>query len=106
MLALGTRFSERATRSSDKKAALDVTGRSAKGWTLKIPQKMAHVDIDAAEFNHNYPTQIGVHADARDFLQKLLAELGRENSNPPSAAKSKLRSSRIARAWRSERGFR
>ena len=82
MLALGTRFSERATRSSDKKAALDVTGRSAKGWTLKIPQKMAHVDIDAAEFNHNYPTQIGVHADARDFLQKLLAELGARKFKP------------------------
>jgi acetolactate synthase-1/2/3 large subunit len=82
MLALGTRFSERATRSSDKKAALDVTGRSAKGWTLKIPQKMAHIDIDAAEFNHNYPTQIGVHADARDFLQKLLAELGARKFKP------------------------
>jgi len=82
MLALGTRFSERATRSSDKKAALDVTGRSAKGWTLKIPQKMAHIDIDAAEFNRNYPTQIGVQADARDFLQKLLAELHARKYKP------------------------
>lgn len=82
MLALGTRFSERATRSTDKKAALDVTGRSAKGWTLKLPQKLVHVDIDAAEFNRNYPAQIGVQADARDFLQRLLAELQARKFSP------------------------
>jgi acetolactate synthase-1/2/3 large subunit len=75
MLALGTRFSERATRSTDKKAALDVTGRSAKGWTIKIPQNLIHVDIDPAEFNHNVPAAQTVHADARDFLQRLIAEL-------------------------------
>jgi acetolactate synthase-1/2/3 large subunit len=75
MLALGTRFSERATRSTDKKAALDVTGRSAKGWTIKIPKNLIHVDIDPAEFNHNVPAAQTVHADARDFLQKLIAEL-------------------------------
>jgi acetolactate synthase-1/2/3 large subunit len=75
MLALGTRFSERATRSTDKKAALDVTGRSAKGWTIKVPKNVIHVDIDPAEFNHNVPAAQTVHADARDFLQKLIAEL-------------------------------
>ena len=75
MLALGTRFSERATRSTNKKAALDVTGRSAKGWTIQLPKTMVHVDIDSAEFNHNYPTQLGVQGDVREFLQKLLTEL-------------------------------
>ena len=82
MLALGTRFSERATRSTSKKAAVDVTGRSAKGWTLQIPKKMAHVDIDPAEFNRNYPTQVGVQADVRDFLQELLAELHARKFKP------------------------
>ena len=82
MLALGTRFSERATRSTDKKAALDVTGRSAKGWTIRIPKTMVHVDIDAAEFNHNYPTQLGVQADAREFLQALLGELRARKFSP------------------------
>ena len=75
MLALGTRFSERATRSTDKKAALDVTGRSAKGWTIKIPKNLIHVDIDPGEFNHNVPAAQTVHADARDFLRKVIAEL-------------------------------
>lgn len=82
MLAFGTRFSERATRSTDKKAALDVTGRSAKGWTIRIPHKLAHIDIDAAEFNRNYPAQIGVQADARDFLLKLLTELQARKFRP------------------------
>jgi acetolactate synthase-1/2/3 large subunit len=82
MLALGTRFSERATRSTNKKATLDVTGRSAKGWTIQMPKTMVHVDIDAAEFNHNYPTQLGVQGDAREFLQKLLAELRARKFSP------------------------
>ena len=89
MLALGTRFSERATRSTDKKAALDVTGRSAKGWTIKIPKNLIHVDIDPAEFNHNVPAAQTVHADARDFLQKLIAEL--------KARKYKLSEPRVER---------
>jgi acetolactate synthase-1/2/3 large subunit len=82
MLALGTRFSERATRSTHKKAALDVTGRSARGWTLKIPQQLVHVDIDPAEFNRNYPAQLAVHADAREYLQKLVAELQARKYRP------------------------
>ncbi len=83
MLALGTRFSERATRSTDKKAALDVTGRSAKGWTIKIPEHLIHVDIDPGEFNHNVSAAHAVHADARDFLQKLIAELKARKYKPP-----------------------
>jgi acetolactate synthase-1/2/3 large subunit len=75
MLALGTRFSERATRSTDKKAALDVTGRSARGWTIRMPKTLIHVDIDPAEFNRNCAAAQTVHADARDFLQQLVAEL-------------------------------
>jgi acetolactate synthase-1/2/3 large subunit len=76
MLALGTRFSERATRSTDKSAALlDVTGRSARGWTIKMPPTVIHADIDPGEFNRNVPTQLPIHGDAKDVLQALLAEL-------------------------------
>lgn len=76
MLAIGTRFSERATRSTDKSAALlDVTGRSARGWTIKIPPQLIHCDIDPKEFNHNVPAQLTIHGDAKDVLVAILAEL-------------------------------
>ena len=84
MLALGTRFSERATRTRRKDAEADVTGRSAKGWTIRIPEKLIHVDIDPAEFGLNVKPQLAVHGDARDVLQKLLAVL-RGKKMPPRA---------------------
>ncbi|MBX9810042.1 MAG: thiamine pyrophosphate-binding protein [Burkholderiales bacterium] len=76
MLALGTRFSERATRSTDKSAALlDVTGRSARGWTIKLPAQLIHADIDPSEFNRNVPAQLTIHGDAKDVIARLLAEI-------------------------------
>lgn len=84
MLALGTRFSERATRTRRKDAEADVTGRSAKGWTIRIPQQLIHVDIDPAEFGLNVKPQLAVQGDARDVLQKLLAVL-RRKALPPRA---------------------
>ncbi len=75
MLALGTRLTERTTRSRRKDAESDVTGRSAKGWTMRIPKKLIHADIDAAEFNLNYPAELTVLGDAKDVLVKLIAAL-------------------------------
>lgn len=82
MIALGTRFSERATRTRRKDAEADVTGRSAKGWTIHIPQKLIHVDIDAGEFGRNVKPHMTIQGDARDVLQKLLAAL-RAKPMPP-----------------------
>lgn len=82
MLALGTRFSERATRTRRKDAEADVTGRSAKGWTIRIPLKLIHVDIDPAEFGLNVKPQLAIQGDARDVLQKLIAVL-RAKPMPP-----------------------
>ena len=76
MLALGTRFSERATRTRRKDAEADVTGRSAKGWTIRIPKQLIHVDIDPSEFGKNYQPSLAVQGDARDVLQRLLKLLG------------------------------
>jgi acetolactate synthase-1/2/3 large subunit len=59
MLALGTRFSASAT------------GR----WTLQIPPNLIHVDLDAANFDLNYPTRVRVRADAKAALQALIAQL-------------------------------
>lgn len=75
MLAIGTRFSERATRTRRKDAEADVTGRSAKGWTVRMPKTLIHVDIDTGEFGKNYTPTLAIHSDARDALKKLLAAL-------------------------------
>lgn len=76
LLALGTRFSERATRTRRKDAEADVTGRSAKGWTIRIPKQLIHVDIDESEFGKNYKPTLAVRGDAREVLQQLLQRLG------------------------------
>lgn len=75
MLALGTRFSERATRSTDSSASRDAIGRSTEGWTVRIPANLIHVDIDPGEFGKNYPPKLAVQADARVFLRRLLDAL-------------------------------
>lgn len=75
MLAVGTRFSERATRTRRKNAEADVTGRSAKGWTIRLPKTLIHVDIDPEEFGKNYSPSLAVHGDAKDALKQLLAAL-------------------------------
>ena len=82
MLGIGTRFSERTTRTRRKDAEADVTGRSAKGWTMRFPKRLIHVDIDPAEFNRNYPAELTVQADAKDFLQKLIPLLRARLKSP------------------------
>jgi acetolactate synthase-1/2/3 large subunit len=82
MIALGTRFSERATRSRRKDAESDVTGRSAKGWTIRIPEKLIHVDIDAGEFGKNVKPHLTVQGDAKAVLQKLISVLRSEIVSP------------------------
>lgn len=62
ILALGTRFDDRATSAW------------LPGFTYNIPPtKLIHVDIDAAEIGRNFRPEIGVIADAKLFLQQLLA---------------------------------
>jgi acetolactate synthase I/II/III large subunit len=62
ILALGTRFDDRATSAW------------LPGFTYNFPKtKLIHVDIDAAEIGRNFPPELGVIADAKLFLQQLLA---------------------------------
>jgi acetolactate synthase-1/2/3 large subunit len=62
ILALGTRFDDRATSAW------------LPGFTYNIPpSKLIHVDIDAAEIGRNFRPEIGIIADAQLFLQQLLA---------------------------------
>lgn len=41
-------------------------------WSLPLPQRRIHVDLDPAEIGRNYPTEFGVVGDARAALRSLL----------------------------------
>jgi acetolactate synthase-1/2/3 large subunit len=61
LLAIGTRFDDRATSSW------------IPGVTYSIPPtKLIHVDVDPQEIGRNYPPEIGIVADGHVFLQQLL----------------------------------
>jgi acetolactate synthase-1/2/3 large subunit len=62
ILALGTRFDDRATSAW------------LPGFTYNFSStKLIHVDIDAAEIGRNFPPELGIIADAKLFLQQILA---------------------------------
>jgi acetolactate synthase-1/2/3 large subunit len=62
ILALGTRFDDRATSAW------------LPGMTYRIPPtRLIHVDVDAAEIGRNFQPAIGIVADARVVLEQLLA---------------------------------
>ena len=44
-------------------------------WTLPIPERLIHIDIDPTQPGKNYPAEIGIHADAKLALAALTAAL-------------------------------
>ena len=68
LLALGTRFSQRATKQ----------------WTLPIPSEIIHCDIDPEEFGRNYAPTATVEGDAKIILHGLINSL--DESKIPKAA--------------------
>jgi acetolactate synthase-1/2/3 large subunit len=63
VIALGARFDDRSASSW------------MPGYSWNFPAaKLVHVDVDHAEIGRNYPPDLGILADARVFLQQLLAE--------------------------------
>jgi len=74
ILALGTRFDDRATSAW------------LPGFTYNIPpSKLIHVDIDAAEIGRNFRPEIGIISDAKLFLQQLLAARSADSDSGRSA---------------------
>ena len=62
MLAVGTRFSS----------------LSMKHWTLRVPETLIHVDIDAEVIGKNYPAKVGIQGDAKSVLRRILDGLQRK----------------------------
>ena len=66
VIAIGARFDDRSASSW------------MPGYSWNFPAtKLIHADVDPDELGRNYPPDIGVLADARTFLQQLLAEIER-----------------------------
>lgn len=74
MLAVGVRFAEICTGS----------------YGAEPPEKLIHVDINDKAIGANYPTRVGIHADARDALpalaDALAAAAGARDSQAKKAA--------------------
>jgi acetolactate synthase-1/2/3 large subunit len=59
VIAVGTRFSQRATKQ----------------WSVKMPADIIHIDIDRGEFGRNYAAKATVEGDAHAILQAMLTSL-------------------------------
>lgn len=64
VLALGTSFGWATTRA----------------WTLELPKRLVHVDVDEAELGKHYDAELAVRASVDDFLGLLNATLPRTGS--------------------------
>lgn len=69
VVAVGARFDDRSASSW-------IPGYS---WNFPHTQ-LIHVDVDHAELGRNFPPTLGILADARTFLQQMLAELGQRGA--------------------------
>lgn len=56
LMAVGCRFSQVSTAS----------------WKLPMPKALAHIDVDRTEIGRHYPVTLGIHADAKLALSRLL----------------------------------
>ena len=62
VIAIGARFDDRSASSW------------MPGYSWNFPAaKLVHVDLDHAEIGRNYPPDLGILADARTFLEQLMA---------------------------------
>ncbi|MBI3132034.1 MAG: thiamine pyrophosphate-binding protein [Acidobacteria bacterium] len=59
LIAVGTRFQASMTRN----------------WSMELPGKLVHIDVDPGVIGLNYPAEVAVRADARASLRGLLERL-------------------------------
>ena len=67
IVALGVRFSDRATGNKDKFSA---------------GKNIIHIDVDTAELNKNIPATLCIHSELGYAVKRLLAELGDCGKHP------------------------
>jgi len=74
--AQGTRAAERAFKEVDVVLAVGVkySENSTASYAIPKHDKVVHVDASAANIGRNVPACVGVHADARLFFDRLVAD--------------------------------
>ncbi|GAB7007431.1 thiamine pyrophosphate-binding protein [Nocardioides sp. AN3] len=55
-------------------------------YTIPVPSAHVQVDVDPAALGRVFPVTLGVVADAREFLEAVIAELAAVRTQPPSVA--------------------
>ena len=85
ILAVGTRLAEANSSSWDPR------------YTFAIPPtRLIHIDIDPAEIGRNYPTELGVVADAKNALGMIVAA-AKEHKHPTrQGLREKIKQGRAA----------
>jgi len=83
--AIGCRFSEVGTGS----------------YGVTIPGDLIHIDIDPEVPGRNYPAELPVIADSKDFLQAVLAGLGSPTGLPDASLRAHIRRghARVLARW-------
>jgi thiamine pyrophosphate-dependent acetolactate synthase large subunit-like protein len=76
LVAVGTRLSYFPTRA----------------WTVQLPPRVVHIDVDAAVIGRNYPVEIGMVADARLAVEAILERLPESAGRDGEAIVERVRS--------------
>jgi len=73
---------------------------STGSYGITLPDRTIHVDIDANVLGANFPIELGIQADARDFLTALLASLDDQPFAQSNSIQHKLRAAhnKVSRA--------
>lgn len=74
VLALGAKFSDRSTNN----------------WTTQYSKNLIHVNIDASEFNKNYPCRLGVQADAVTVIRQVREALADKQVRADRAVQAEI----------------
>jgi len=69
VMSVGCRFTDWSASSYRKGASFSIP-----------PGKLIHIDIDHHEIGKNYPTEVGIVADARATLEAILASISKQQS--------------------------
>lgn len=92
LLALGTRFDDRASSAW------------LPGATYSIPPtRLIQVDMDPAELGRNYPATLGILGDARQVVRQMLAMLESGGGESRSASDWLTRAEEWKQVWEEER---
>ena len=93
ILAIGTRLAEANSSSWSPE------------FTFAIPPtRLMHIDIDPAEIGRNYPTELGVVADAKSALSTLASAARGRSAKPRIGLRKKIADAKAAFAdsWKAE----